>query len=47
MVGVIGRRSREKIVGVARVVFGEKDHSEGEEDRFGARVSDIEYVRRR
>lgn len=34
-------------MGVARMFFGGLNHSDEEEDRLGAKVKDIEYVRRR
>lgn len=47
MVGVMGRRRRVRVMGGARVFFGGYGHSEGEEDRLGAKVKDMEYVRRK
>lgn len=47
MVGVRGRRRRERIIGEARIFFDGLNQSKEEEDRLGARVRDMEYVRRR
>lgn len=47
MVGVIGRRRRDKIMGAAKMFLGGLNHSEEDEDKLGARVKDIEYVRRK
>lgn len=43
----MGRRRRERSIGVARIFFDGLNQSREEGDRLGARVKDMEYVRRR